>query len=82
MSPGPSILLTRSKKEPTHLRPNLMRFFLTRGEKIEKFVIFRGKFLNPNTNQRWLTRHDQGQKKFNPEPSLELTNVILIIETF
>jgi len=37
--------------------------FWLEGKKIEKFVIFRGNFENPNPNQRWLTQPDPNNKK-------------------
>jgi len=35
-----------------------MRFFLTEGEKIENFWIFRENFPNSDPNQKWLTQPD------------------------
>jgi len=50
------------------------------GQKIGKFGIFRGKFLYPNLNQKWLTQPnleqqkndmtDTGQKILTLDPSL------------
>jgi len=53
-----------------------MRFFRPKGQKSEKFGIFRGNFANPN--QRWLIQPDpshknltqSGSKIFDLDPSL------------
>jgi len=60
--------------------------FLTRREKIEKFRIFRGNFVNPDPNQRWLTQPNPnnkkltrpGSKNFDPGPSLQEIEIVLI----
>jgi len=49
-------------------------------KKIEKIVIFRGNFPNPNPNHRRLTR--PGSKFFDPDPSLQLmdTHEVLLAQ--
>jgi len=62
MGPDPTraYFWSAENKRPTHLWlgvtfwPNPKWFFLSKGEKIEKFDVFRGNFLNPN--HRWLTQ--------------------------
>jgi len=63
-------------KRLTRLWPDPMTFFLPKWQKIEKFGIFRGKFPNPNPNQRWLTQPNLTQvKKFWSRPITKiLTN--------
>jgi len=52
--------------------------FLIKGEKIEKFGIFRGIFPNPKSNQRWLTQ--PGSKNFEPDPSLIKTLISQVLD--
>jgi len=89
--PNLSILLTRSKYEADRaltrvlFDPTWWDFFLTRGAKNWKIGIFRGKFLNPNAYQRWLTRPNPSNKNlirprskfFYPDPSLQCLHLCL-----
>jgi len=44
-------------------------FFLSKGEKIVKFGMFKGNFPNPNPNQRWLSQPNPTRAtKIDPEP--------------
>jgi len=58
--PAVNKMLTRLWPRYFSTRPE--EIFLIRREKIKKFDIFRGNFPNSNTNHKWLTRLDPGQK--------------------
>jgi len=62
----PTVIKRLTRLWPRYFWPESKIFFLIWRQKIEKFNIFRGNFLNPN--HKWLTR--PGSKFFDPDPSL------------